>query len=105
MALNLNEFSRKYAEFNNMSISGSKTEIERFINTFKNLTISEGGINLTGFIKSEVVDVPAKKGRNPKTGETIDIAPKKVVKVKVAPKFKENKPEIPLASDGGMNGV
>lgn len=85
--INTNEFINKYAEINEISKKQSKEEIERFISVFKELTF-EGGVDIRGFIKSEVVDVPAKKGRNPKTGETIDIAPKKVVKVKVASKFK-----------------
>ena len=85
--INTNEFINKYAEINEISKKQSKEEIERFISAFKELTF-EGGVDIRGFIKSEVVDVPAKKGRNPKTGETIDIAPKKVVKVKVASKFK-----------------
>ena len=63
-------------------------EIERFESAFKEITVESGGVDLRGFMKSEVVDVPAKKGRNPKTGETIDIAPKKVVKIKVSSKFK-----------------
>ena len=85
--INTNEFINKYAEINEISKKQSKEEIERFISVFKELTF-EGGVDIRGFIKTEVVDVPAKKGRNPKTGETIDIPAKKVVKVKVASKFK-----------------
>lgn len=85
--INTNEFINKYAEINEISKKQSKEEIERFISAFKELTF-EGGVDIRGFIKSEVVDVPAKKGRNPKTGKVIDIAPKKVVKIKVSSKFK-----------------
>ena len=85
--LNISEFINKYAEINEITKKQSKEEIERFVSTFKALTF-EGGIDIRGFIKSEVVNVPAKKGRNPKTGKIIDIAPKKVVKIKVSSKFK-----------------
>ena len=85
--LNISEFINKYAEINEITKKQSKEEIERFVSTFKMLTF-EGGIDIRGFIKSEVVNVPAKKGRNPKTGKVIDIAPKKVVKIKVSSKFK-----------------
>ena len=84
----LNSFIRKYAELHSIPMTQARAEIERFENAFKEITVESGGIDLRGFIKSEVVDVPAKKGRNPKTGATIDIAPKKVVKVKIASKFK-----------------
>lgn len=84
----LNSFIRKYAELHSIPMTQARAEIERFESAFKEITIESGGIDLRGFIKSEVVDVPAKKGRNPKTGATIDIAPKKVVKIKVSSKFK-----------------
>ena len=84
----LNSFIRKYAELHSIPMTQARAEIERFENAFKEITVESGGVDLRGFIKSEVVDVPAKKGRNPKTGETIDIAPKKVVKIKVSSKFK-----------------
>ena len=84
----LNSFIRKYAELHSIPMTQARAEIERFESAFKEITAESGGIDLRGFIKSEVVDVPAKKGRNPKTGETIDIAPKKVVKIKISSKFK-----------------
>ena len=84
----LNSFIRKYAELHSIPMTQARAEIERFESAFKEITVESGGIDLRGFMKSEVVDVPAKKGRNPKTGETIDIAPKKVVKIKVSSKFK-----------------
>ena len=84
----LNSFIRKYAELHSMPMTQARAEIERFESAFKEITVESGGIDLRGFIKSEVVNVPAKKGRNPKTGATIDIAAKKVVKIKISSKFK-----------------
>ena len=84
----LNSFIRKYAEIHSIPMTQARAEIERFESAFKEITVESGGIDIRGFMKSEVVDVPAKKGRNPKTGETIDIAHEKVVKIKVSSKFK-----------------
>ena len=84
----LNSFIRKYAELHSIPMTQARAEIERFESAFKEITAESGGVDLRGFMKSEVVNVPAKKGRNPKTGATIDIAPKKVVKIKVSSKFK-----------------
>ena len=84
----LNSFIRKYAELHSIPMTQARAEIERFESAFKEITVESGGVDLRGFIKSEVINVPAKKGRNPKTGATIDIAPKKVVKIKVSSKFK-----------------
>ena len=85
--LNISEFINKYDEINEITKKQSKEEIERFVSTFKALTF-EGGIDLRGFIKSEVVNVPAKKCRNPKDGSIVDVPAKKVVKIKVSSKFK-----------------
>ena len=84
----LNSFIRNYAELHSIPMTQARAEIERFESAFKEITVESGGVDLRGFMKSEVVNVPAKKGRNPKTGATIDIAPKKVVKIKVSSKFK-----------------
>ena len=84
----LNSFIRKCAELHSMPMTQARAEIERFESAFKEITVESGGVDLRGFMKSEVVNVPAKKGRNPKTGATIDIAPKKVVKIKISSKFK-----------------
>ena len=84
----LNSFIRKYAELHSIPMTQARTEIERFESAFKEITVESGGIDLRGFIKSEVVDVPAKKCRNPKDGSIVDVPAKKVVKIKVSSKFK-----------------
>ena len=68
----LNSFIRKYAELHSIPMTQARAEIERFESAFKEITVESGGVDLRGFIKSEVVDVPAKK----------------VVKIKVSSKFK-----------------
>ena len=85
--LNISEFINKYAEINEITKKQSKEEIERFVSTFKALTF-EGGIDIRGFMKSEVIDVPAKKCRNPKDGSIVDVPAKKVAKIKVSSEFK-----------------
>ena len=83
-----NEFIRFYGSELNMPMTQAKREIENFISAFKNATYSDGIVDLRGFIKSEVVNVPAKKCRNPKDGSIIDVPAKKVVKIKISSKFK-----------------
>lgn len=83
----INAFIDKYAEINNLSKTKAKGEILRFIDTFKTCTEENGGIELTGFIKSEVVDVPEKEYRNPKTNEKIVKPKTKKIKVSARPTF------------------
>ena len=83
----INAFIDKYAEINKISKVKSKDEILRFVETFKACTIGNGGVDITGFIKSEVIDVPEREYRNPKTNEK-GIKPKtKKIKVSARPTF------------------
>lgn len=84
----LNSFIRKYAELHSIPMTQARAEIERFESAFKEITVESGGIDLCGFMKSEVVNVPAKKCRNPKDGSIVDVPAKKVVKIKISSKFK-----------------
>ena len=83
----LNSFIRKYAELHSIPMTQARSEIERFESAFKEITVESGGINLVGFIKSEVKDKPAHESKNPRTKEKIIIPAKKVIKVKANPSF------------------
>lgn len=83
-----NEFIRFYSSEMGMPMTQAKREIENFITTFKKATYSEGSVDLRGFLKSEVVDVPAKKCKNPKDGTEVSVPPHKIVKIKISKKFK-----------------
>ena len=83
----LNSFIRKYAELHSIPMTQARAEIERFENAFKEITVESGGVNLVGFIKSEVKDKPAHESKNPRTKEKIIIPAKKVIKVKANPSF------------------
>lgn len=86
--LTLTTFIDRYAEINEMPKTKARAEIERFINTFKDCTIADGGVNILGFMKSEVVTNPAKTVKNPKTQEDVEIPARDVVKLKISRKFK-----------------
>ena len=52
--------------------------------------LNEGdAVQLTGFGSFKVGDRAARKGRNPQTGETIDIAARKVVKFSAGKALKD----------------
>lgn len=86
--LNLNGFVEYYASVNNISKAEAKRNIMAFVDTFKSATFEKSGVNINSFLKSEVCDVPAKRCKNPRTGETIEVPEKKVVKIKISSKFK-----------------
>lgn len=86
--IGINEFVDFYSKQNNLSKAKSKAEILRFVDSYKKATIECGGVNINGFAKSMIIDVPCRKLRNPSTGENINVAAKKIVKIKISSKFK-----------------
>ena len=72
----------------------TKAEAERkldaFLGSFEEVLVKGEEINFVGWGKFEVTEKAAKKGRNPKTGEEIQIPAKKVVKFKAGKKLADN---------------
>ena len=64
----------------------TKAEAERKLNIllylFEETLVKGDDVNFIGWGKFEVKDTPARTGRNPRTGEEVAIAAKKVVKFK-----------------------
>ena len=77
------EFAALFAENGKFE---SKAEAERklssLLDLFEEILIKGDDINFIGWGKFEVKDTPARTGRNPRTGEEVAIAAKKVVKFK-----------------------
>lgn len=71
----------------------SKADAERAINSFvgvaKKILKKEGRLALAGFGTFVVSKRKARKGRNPRTGETIKIKASKVVRFKAGKALKE----------------
>lgn len=67
----------------------NKKDVEKVINTFTNVVagalVDGDKVAITGFGIFEVIERAARTGRNPQTGETIEIAASK------SPKFKASK--------------
>lgn len=60
----------------------AKKALDAFVNVTGNCLKSGDKIALVGFGAFSVVDKPARTGRNPRTGQSIQIAAKKTVKFK-----------------------
>jgi DNA-binding protein HU-beta len=87
--MNKSEFVKHVA--NQHSIT--QDEANKVIDTFTNSVISALGegneIQLVGFGNFSVADVAARPGRNPKTGEVLQIAAYKQPRFKVGQKLKD----------------
>lgn len=69
----------------------TKTEAEKMFQVFRNTLETElpaaGKIALPGFLTIEVVDKPARKARNPATGQEIVVPARKNIKFKAGKEF------------------
>ena len=84
-----NQFSERLAEKKGVS----KTEAAEWVDLmFDEITeVLKGGdeVNVTGFGVFKVVHRKAREGRNPRTGEKVDIPAKNVPKFKAGKVFKD----------------
>mgnify|MGYP006324911343 CR=1 FL=1 len=85
------DFITKYAERNNISKRKAKAEILRFIDSYKDLTYQSGGIDIYGFMKSEIVTQKGRRYVHPLTKDECFTADREIVKISVKPTFREMK--------------
>ena len=87
--MNKLEFIKHMAEQHNCTQIESEKALEMFTSSAIS-ALSEGNeISLVGFGNFSVNHVPARTGRNPKTGEAIEISTRNQVKFKVGKKLKD----------------
>ena len=76
------------------SLGISKADASRYLDTFAQLACFEaknnGSFTVPGLGKLVLVDRKARQGRNPQTGEVIQIPAKKVVKFRVSKAAKDS---------------
>ncbi len=72
----------------------SKKDAEKFVKAYEEVVVKElvagGKVQSVGFGTFEVSERKARKGRNPKTGEPMDIAASKSVRFKVGKALKDS---------------
>jgi len=84
------EFVEKlFTQANLASKSQAETVLESTIETITEALMDSESVVFTGFGSFKVVERAARKGRNPRTGEEIEIAATKVVKFTPGKTLKE----------------
>ena len=84
LTMNKVELINAVAEKAGMTKVDARKAIDAVMDVTKNELKKGGKIVLVGFGTMSVNDRPARQGRNPRTGKTIKIAAKKVVRFKPA---------------------
>lgn len=88
IGINKAEFIEYWAEKNGDSYAESERKIEQFINTLKSAVVENGKLDIRGFLTAEVVTREARECLNPRNLKKIKTPAKRVVKLKISPKFR-----------------
>jgi DNA-binding protein HU-beta len=84
-----NELAEKVASSTGLSASQSRDVLETTIEAISGELAAGGEVALAGFGKFSVSQRAARQGRNPSTGETINIAASKAAKFSAASALKK----------------
>lgn len=71
------------------SIEKAECVVNQVLDTLQRAIVEYGSLKIQGFGVFEVVDVPARQGRNPRTGESIPIPAHKAVKFRPGKELRE----------------
>ena len=88
--MNKTEFINYYAERNEIAKKAATEIVENMIGTITDVLASGDDISIVGFGKIGVRERAGRIGRNPKTGEEINIAPSKSVYFKAGKLLKDS---------------
>jgi DNA-binding protein HU-beta len=84
-----NELAEQVAGRNGLAASQARQVVETVIDVVSDELAAGGEVALAGFGKFSVSHRAARQGRNPSTGETIDIAASKAAKFSAASALKK----------------
>ena len=87
--MNKTEFIAAVAEKAEISKKDAEKAVKAFTDVVSEELVNGGKIQLVGFGTFEVSEIPAREGRNPRTGETMTIAATKTPKFKVGKALKD----------------
>lgn len=88
--MNKTELAARVAEDLEISNKMSLDVINAVLDVISETLAGGDSVIFTGFGKFEAVTTPARIGRNPKTGEAVDIPARKVVKFRVGKALKDS---------------
>ena len=83
------DFIEKYAAKTGASKKAAGEYVEAFLETVEETLAAGESVQFVGWGSFELHSKNARKGRNPKTGEEVDIPAKTVVKFRAGKKLKE----------------
>ena len=100
--MNKSELIEKLAEKSGINVMQSEEIVNLIYRKMRDTMVNGGRIEIRGFGSFVVKEYGAYQGRNPKTGEKIDVPPKKLPFFKVGKELKERIDKVEEgAGEGG----
>jgi DNA-binding protein HU-beta len=87
--VNKDELARDVAERSGLEVGQAKSAVDAILESITKRIAGGDEVRLTGFGKFSSVHRPAREGRNPSNGETIQIAAKSVPKFSAGAELKK----------------
>lgn len=87
--MNKTDLARKISAEKEITIKAANAEIDDVIGAIADVVATGDEVSISGFGKFSVTERAAREGRNPATGETIQIEASKSPKFKAAKAFKD----------------
>lgn len=81
------DFCKLYSDKTGVTQRDAAIYVDAFRDTLAEALLKDGTVRLKNFMSVELVDVPEREGRNPRTGELLTIPDHKRVKIKVNDTF------------------
>ena len=76
--MNKSELIRTLAETNNIPVDYATEVVNTFFQSIKEAMIQGDRVEIRGFGSFKIKDYQGYKGRNPKTGQSVDVQPKRL---------------------------
>lgn len=76
--MNKSELIKALAEENNLSVDESTTVVNSFFDSIRQALLDGQRVEIRGLGSFKIKEYKAYSGRNPKTGDIVDVSPKKL---------------------------
>ena len=81
------DFCKLYSDKTGVTQRDAAIYVDAFRDTLAEALLKDGTVRLKNFMSVELVDVPEREGRNPRTGEMLTLPDHKRAKIKVNDTF------------------
>ncbi|MFW5734038.1 MAG: HU family DNA-binding protein [Oceanidesulfovibrio sp.] len=87
--MNKSELVKELAEENNIPVEESAMFVEMFFDSVRNALLEDGRVEIRGFGSFKIKSYKGYVGRNPKTGQSVEVPPKKLPSFRAGKELKE----------------